>query len=106
MWAALRGTLIVILLSWVLGRLVFDAAVRGARSLELTRAIATAAAEGTASADALSRARDYQRQAQFLADFIEAENSMGFHAPQEAMRVLGHSLNYARLGMTAVLGGS
>ena len=29
-------------------------------------------------------ARDEQRQAQFLLDFIEAENSMGFHAPQEA----------------------
>ena len=36
-------------------------------------------------------ARDLQRQAQFLLDFIEAENSMGFHAPQEAMRVLANS---------------
>jgi nitrite reductase (cytochrome c-552) len=74
--------------------------------LELTQAIADAARDGTASSAELERARDYQRQSQFLADFIEAENSMGFHAPQEAMRVLGHSLNYARLGMTAVLGGS
>ena len=27
-----------------------------------------------------------QRKAQFLLDFVEAENSMGFHAPQEALR--------------------
>jgi nitrite reductase (cytochrome c-552) len=74
--------------------------------LELTRAIASAASGGTASPEAIESARDFQRQAQFLADFVEAENSMGFHAPQEAMRILGHSLNYARLGMTAVLGGN
>lgn len=74
--------------------------------LELTRAIARAARDGTASAAALERARDHQRSAQFLADFIEAENSMGFHAPQEAMRVLGHSIDEARLGMAVVLGGS
>ena len=29
-------------------------------------------------------ARDFHRKARFLADFIEAENSMGFHADQEA----------------------
>ena len=73
--------------------------------LELTRAIEAAGRDGTVSSAGLEGARDYQRQAQFLADFIEAENSMGFHAPQEAVRVLGHSLNYARLGMVAVLGG-
>ena len=39
-------------------------------------------------------ARDYQRKAQFLADFIEAENSMGFHADQEAARVLAKSIDY------------
>src|SRR5690606_19530444 len=46
--------------------------------------------------------RTYQRRAQFLADFVEAENSMGFHADQEAARVLGLSINYSRLGMTAL----
>ena len=29
-------------------------------------------------------ARDFQRKTQFYLDFVEAENSMGFHAPQEA----------------------
>lgn len=49
-------------------------------------------------------ARDYQRRAQFLVDFIEAENSMGFHAPQEAARVLHMSVNYARMGQLALRG--
>jgi len=35
---------------------------------------------------------------------VEAENSMGFHADQEAMRVLGLSINYARLGTMALSG--
>ncbi|HEX6307611.1 MAG TPA: ammonia-forming cytochrome c nitrite reductase subunit c552 [Longimicrobiales bacterium] len=50
-------------------------------------------------------ARDYQRKAQFLIDFIEAENSMGFHAPQEAARILHKAVNYARMGQIALYGG-
>ena len=61
-----------------------------------------AASEAGASDAALVQARDEQRQAQFLLDFIEAENSMGFHAPQEAMRVLALSLEHARLGERAL----
>lgn len=38
-------------------------------------------------------------------DFIEAENSMGFHAPQEAARLLGNAMNYARMGQVALRGG-
>ena len=56
---------------------------------------------GAADAD-LAAARDAQRKAQFLLDFIEAENSMGFHAPQEAARVLGESINHARRGQVAL----
>ena len=43
-----------------------------------------------------------QRRAQFYLDFIEAENSTGFHAPQEAARILGESINFARQGQIAV----
>ena len=32
----------------------------------------------------LAQARDYQRRGQFMIDFVMSENSMGFHAPQEA----------------------
>ncbi|NUQ00380.1 MAG: ammonia-forming cytochrome c nitrite reductase subunit c552 [Armatimonadetes bacterium] len=56
-----------------------------------------------ASDEQLKTARDFQRKGQFLIDFIEAENSMGFHAPQEAARILGEAIDYARQGELAVL---
>lgn len=51
---------------------------------------------------AVTAAQQSQRRAQFLLDFIEAENSMGFHAPQEAMRILGLSLEHSRRGQKAL----
>jgi nitrite reductase (cytochrome c-552) len=39
---------------------------------------------------------------QFFLDFVEAENSMGFHAPQEAMRLFGLSLDQTRRGQAAL----
>jgi nitrite reductase (cytochrome c-552) len=56
---------------------------------------------GRADAD-LALARKLQRQAQFRLDFVEAENSMGFHAPQEALRILGESINLSRQGQLAL----
>jgi nitrite reductase (cytochrome c-552) len=53
---------------------------------------------------ALEAARRHQRRAQFLLDFIEAENSMGFHADQEAVRVLALSLDETRRGQAALPG--
>jgi nitrite reductase (cytochrome c-552) len=50
----------------------------------------------------LDAARNFQRRAQFLLDFVEAENSMGFHAPQEAMRVLALAIENARRGQVAL----
>ena len=57
-----------------------------------------AAREAGATDADLYEARDYQRKAQFYLDFAEAENSTGFHAPQEAMRVLAASLISAARG--------
>ena len=51
---------------------------------------------------ALKEAQGFQRQAQFLLDFIEAENSLGFHAPQEAARLLQQSVDYSRRGQLAL----
>ena len=51
---------------------------------------------------ALEEARSWQRKAQFYADFIEAENSMGFHAPQEAARILAESIDFSRRGQLAL----
>jgi nitrite reductase (cytochrome c-552) len=61
-----------------------------------------AAKEAGATDEQLAKARDYQRKAGFYLDFIMSENSMGFHAPQEAQRVLGESLNLARLGQLSL----
>ena len=55
---------------------------------------------------AVTTARDFQRRAQFYLDFIESENSTGFHAPQEAARILGESINFSRKGQVALRGGA
>ena len=46
-----------------------------------------------------------QRKAQFYLDFVEAENSTGFHAPQEAARILGESVDFSRKGQIALRDG-
>lgn len=60
-----------------------------------------AKAGGTSDAD-LSAAAEMQRKAQWRLDFISAENSMGFHAPQEAARILAESIDYSRQGQVLV----
>ena len=57
-----------------------------------------------ATATALTAARRHQRRGQFLLDFIEAENSMGFHAGQEAVRILALSLDEMRRGQASLSG--
>jgi nitrite reductase (cytochrome c-552) len=69
--------------------------------IALIRDIEQAKAAG-ASPEKLSPAQARQRRAQFYVDFVEAENSMGFHADQEAMRVLGLSIDESRLGQLLV----
>jgi nitrite reductase (cytochrome c-552) len=61
-----------------------------------------AARDGGVPDAQLAVARDEQRQAQFLLDFIEAENSMGFHASQESMRILALSIDHTRKGQVAL----
>ena len=51
---------------------------------------------------------DLQRAAQWRLDFVAAENSMGFHAPQEMARILGESIDMSRQAQVkavALLGG-
>jgi nitrite reductase (cytochrome c-552) len=66
----------------------------------------TAARTRGATDAALETARRHQRRGQFLLDFIEAENSMGFHADQEAVRILALSLDEIRRGQTSLSGGA
>jgi nitrite reductase (cytochrome c-552) len=54
-----------------------------------------------ASEEQLAGPCDLQRKAQFLLDFVESENSMGFHAPEESERLLFLSLDYTRQGQKA-----
>jgi nitrite reductase (cytochrome c-552) len=44
-----------------------------------------------------------QRKAQWRVDFVNAENSMGFHAPQESARILAEAIDYARQGQLEAL---
>ncbi len=60
-----------------------------------------AAKEAGATPEQLKPALELQRKAQWRLDFIAAENSMGFHAPQEAARILGEAIDYARQGELA-----
>ncbi|HET7291042.1 MAG TPA: ammonia-forming cytochrome c nitrite reductase subunit c552 [Vicinamibacteria bacterium] len=55
-----------------------------------------------AAADRVEVAQGRQRRAQFFLDFVEAENSTGFHAPQEALRILGQSIDLSRQGQLAL----
>ena len=65
----------------------------------------TEAKQRGASNEVLDAARKLHRQAQWRLDFISAENSMGFHAPQESARILAEAIDFARQSeMTAKLG--
>ena len=80
----------------------FDLMQRGGVAIvALIDAIVAAKKEGATEAQ-LQPALELQRKAQWRLDFIAAENSMGFHAPQEAAMVLGEALDYARQGEVAV----
>jgi nitrite reductase (cytochrome c-552) len=56
------------------------------------------AGKAGATDEQLKSARELHRKAQWRVDYINAENSMGFHAPQEAARILGEAIDYARQG--------
>lgn len=71
--------------------------------VELINDISAAKNAGRTDAE-LTAARDFHRKAQFYLDFVEAENSMGFHAPGEAARILAESINFTRQGQNALRG--
>ncbi|TLM99311.1 ammonia-forming cytochrome c nitrite reductase subunit c552, partial [bacterium] len=59
-------------------------------------AIKAAAEVKDVDAALLDEARVLHRKAQLRWDFIAAENSMGFHNPEEALRILADATNLAR----------
>ncbi|TWT85982.1 Cytochrome c-552 precursor [Posidoniimonas polymericola] len=62
------------------------------------------AKEAGATDEQLAEALQWQRKASFYVDYVEAENSSGFHAGQYAARILGDSINYSRKGQNALRG--
>ena len=74
----------------------------GAALMDQLDAIAQAKKAGASGQD-LAESLQLQRRAQWRLDFIAAENSMGFHAPQEAARILGEAVDYARQGQISAL---
>ena len=71
---------------------------RAARATsDLLDAIVAAKKAGVPEAE-LQSAATLHRNAQWRLDFVAAENSMGFHAPQEMARILGEAIDSARQG--------
>jgi nitrite reductase (cytochrome c-552) len=68
---------------------------------DMLDAIAAAKQDG-ATSERLAPALALQRRAQWRLDFVAAENSMGFHAPAEAARILAESIDYSRQAQLAL----
>lgn len=64
--------------------------------IDAINAIKAAAAKPGVDEAKLDEARTLHRHAQMMWDFLAAENSMGFHNPEEALRILGKSADLAR----------
>ncbi|MDZ8117421.1 ammonia-forming cytochrome c nitrite reductase subunit c552 [Pontiella agarivorans] len=77
--------------------------LRGGEALNDLMDAVMAAKESGATEDELTAALEFQRKAQWRLDYIAAENSMGFHAPQEAARILAEAADYARQGQVEAL---
>jgi nitrite reductase (cytochrome c-552) len=74
---------------------------RSSRSLVDMLDAIKAARQAGATPMQLAPVLELQRKAQWRLDFIASENSMGFHAAQEAARVLAESIDYSRQAVAA-----
>ena len=68
--------------------------------VDMLDAVKAAKASGATDAQ-LAAVRALQRHAQWRLDFVAAENSMGFHAPQESARILAEAIDFSRQGQIA-----
>ena len=69
---------------------------------DMLDAILEAKAAG-ATGDQLAEVFELQRKAMWRLDYISSENSRGFHADQEAARILGESIDYSRQAQAMAL---
>jgi len=61
-----------------------------------------AARDAGAGGSELAASRSFQRKAQFYIDYVGAENSTGFHASGEALRILTEAMDAIRRGQIAL----
>lgn len=64
--------------------------------IDAINAIKIAAANPNADASLLDQARQLHREAQYMWDFLSAENSTGFHNPEYALKICADATNLAR----------
>ena len=76
---------------------------RGGAALMALLDAVQAAKDAGATTEDLKDALEMQRKAQWRLDYIAAENSMGFHAPQEAARILAEAADMARQGQVSAM---
>lgn len=69
---------------------------------DMLDAIREAQAAG-ATPEQLAEVFELQRKAMWRLDYVSSENSMGFHADQEAARILGESIDYSRRAQAIAL---
>ncbi|MEX0613428.1 MAG: ammonia-forming cytochrome c nitrite reductase subunit c552, partial [Pirellulales bacterium] len=67
---------------------------------DMLDAIRQAQAAG-ATTEKLAPILELQKKSMWRLDFVSSENSMGFHADQEAARILGESIDYSRQAQVA-----
>ncbi|MHC4985401.1 MAG: ammonia-forming cytochrome c nitrite reductase subunit c552 [Planctomycetota bacterium] len=75
---------------------VYNAKIKAEEALVQAHFDVAAAMEAGATDDELAEIRMLVRHAQFRWDYVSANNGVGFHSPQESMRVLGDSMNQAQ----------
>jgi len=64
--------------------------------IDAINALKIAAANPSADPALLDQARNLHRKAQYMWDFVSAENSTGFHNPEYALKILAEATNLAR----------
>jgi nitrite reductase (cytochrome c-552) len=64
--------------------------------IDAINAIKAAAGNPKADKELLDQARSLHRKAQYMWDFVSAENSTGFHNPEYALKILAEATNLAR----------
>lgn len=82
----------------------FDGLERAEKAnVRAIRAIEEAAKDPAAGQEALARARELQRAAQWYWDWVSAENSMGFHNPSLILNTLNRAVDLAGQAVAAAL---